>query len=358
MSVYFIFLFVLLAVYLISDRATLDKKKRDRFFCIFFFAGVFLLLALRHPSMGIDLGYNRWYGYLVSFEKLSAMSFGEIFSLEGWQNYERGYIIFNKLVGVFSHNRQFFLAVCAAISLIPVCILICRSSKDPVLSSFIYLGLPVFTLLYSGLRQDIAIGLIIGALYAIQKKKPFPFLLLVLLASCFHKSALIFLVAYPLYYRRINRAVRAATLAILPICYVLRMPLMELLVKLLGRKEDPVDTGALFLFVFFVVLYVLLFLLSDGSEEENGLLNLFFLACIIQAFAGVYSTAMRLGYYFTFPLLLLLPSVFAKEKSEGTRRILRIGGIIAFGAIGLYFLATTDWAMANPYYFFWQTIPT
>jgi hypothetical protein len=133
---------------------------------------------------------------------------------------------------------------------------------------------------------------------------------------------------------------------------------MELLVKLLGRKDDPVDTGALFLFVFFVVLYVLLFLLSDGSEEENGLLNLFFLACIIQAFAGVYSTAMRLGYYFTFPLLLLLPSVFAKEKSEGTRRILRIGGIIAFGAIGLYFLATTDWAMANPYYFFWQTIPT
>lgn len=357
MTVYLVFCLILLGAYAIADRATADKAKRDRFFCIFFFAGVFLLLSLRHPSMGIDLGYDRWYGYLVSFDKLSAMSWKEILALEGWQNYERGYIIFNKLVGMFSHNRQFFLSVCAAISLVPICILICRRSKDPVLSSFIYLSLPVFTLLYSGLRQDIAIGLVIGALYAILKKKPIPFVLLVLLASCFHQSALIFLIAYPIYYLRINRAVRTAALAILPVFYVLRMPLMELLVKILGREEAPVDTGALFLFVFFVVLYILLFLLAGESEEENGLLNLFFLACMIQAFAGVYSTAMRLGYYFTFPLLLLLPSAFSKEESELTRRILRIGGILAFGAIGLYFIATTDWAMANPYYFFWQVIP-
>lgn len=357
MTVYLVFYLLLGGVYAVADHTTLDKTKRDRFFCVVFFAGVFLLLALRHPSMGIDLGYNRWYGYLVSFDKISAMSWKEVLGLEGWQNYERGYILFNKLVGVFSHNRQFFLAVCAAISLVPICILIYRRSKDPVLSSFIYLGLPVFTLLYSGLRQDIAIGLVIGALYAILKKKPIPFVLLVLLASCFHQSALIFLVAYPFYYLRINRAVRVAALAILPVFYMLRMPLMELLVKILGREEAPVDTGALFLFIFFVVLYILLFLLSDESEEENGLLNLFFLACMIQAFAGVYSTAMRLGYYFTFPLLLLLPSVFHREKSEGTRKLLRAVGILAFGAIGLYFIATTDWAMANPYYFFWQTVP-
>ncbi len=357
MSVYFLFGLILLLAYVIADRSTLDKEKRDRFFCVFFFAGVLSLLSLRHPSMGVDLGYNRWYGYLVSFDNLAAMSWKELLAVEGWQNYERGYILFNRLVGVFSTNRQFFLSVCAGVSLFPVGYLIYRRSKDPVLSCFIYLGLPVFTLLYSGLRQDIAIGLIMGALYAIYKKKPIPFLLLVLLAATFHKSALIFLIAYPLYYLRVTRAVRVATLALLPIFYVLRMPLMELLISLLGRQEAPTDTGALFLFIFFVALYVLLFLLSDESEEENGLLNLFFIACLIQAFAGVYSTAMRLGYYFTFPLILLIPSAFAREESLGTRRLLRLGAIVAFGAIGLYFIATTDWAMANPYYFFWQTLP-
>lgn len=357
MSIYFLFCLAILAAYVIAVRATLDKAKRDRFLCILFFAGVFLLLSLRHPSMGVDLGYNRWYGYLVSFEKLSVMSWKEIFSLTEWQNYERGYILFNRLVGVLSKNSQVFLSVCAGISLFPVGFLIYRRSKDPFLSCFIYLGLPVFTLLYSGLRQDIAIGLVMGALYATFKKKPIPFLILVLLAATIHKSAFIFLIAYPLYHLRVNRAVRVATLALLPICYVLRMPAMELFIALLGRGEAPTDTGALFLFLFFVALYVLLFLLSDESKEENGLLNLFFVACLIQAFAGVYSTAMRLGYYFTFPLLLLIPSVLSREKSDTARRLLRLGAIAVFGAIGLYFIATTDWAMANPYYFFWQSLP-
>ena len=260
MTLYLAFCLFLLLVYVVADHATGDKGKRDRFFAVVFFAGVFLLLSLRHPSMGVDLGYNRWYGYLVSFDKLSSMSLREVLALGEWQNYERGYIIFNKLVGMIAQNRQFFLSACAFVALAPICALICRRSKDAVLSCFVYLGLPVFTLLYSGLRQVIAIGIIMGALYAIQKKKPLPFLLLVLLAATFHKSALIFLIAYPLYYLRVNRAMRVAALAVLPICYVLRMPMMELLVKLLGRLDPPQDTGALFLFLFFVVKNSIFFL--------------------------------------------------------------------------------------------------
>lgn len=354
MTVYLVFCLVLLLAYVIADRTTEDKDKRDRFFCIVFFSGIFLLLALRHPSMGIDLGHDRYYGYLPSFDKLAAMSWQEIFTLDEWLNYERGYVLFNKLIGSIFQNRQFFLAAVAFVSLFPVFFIIYRESKDRVLSCFIYLGLPVFCLLYSGLRQNIAIGIVLLSLYCMRKKKPIPFILLVLLASTFHDSALLFLVAYPLYYLRINRAVRTVTLALLPLVYLLRVPLMELVFLVLGRPAAIEDTGAVFLFLLFSVLYVLLFLLSDDSEEHNGLLNLFFVACLIQALAGLYNTATRLGYYFTFPLLFLLPSIFAKEESQSTRTILRVGGVLAFCAIGLYFIATTDWAIANPYYFFWQ----
>lgn len=357
MTVYFVFCLLSFLVYAVANRITLDKGKRDRFFCIFFFVGIFLLLALRHPSMGIDLGHDRYYGYLASFDKLSAMSWQEIFALDEWLNYERGYVIFNKLIGSISQNRQFFLGVVSFISLLPVFFMIYRESKDRVLSCFIYLGLPVFCLLYSGLRQDIAIALVLLSFYCILKKKPIPFLLLVLLASTFHESALLCLVAYPLYYLRVNRAVRTATFALLPLVYLLRIPIMRLVFLVLGIQTTIVDTGALVLFLFFAALYLLLFLLSDDCEEHNGLLNLFFVACLIQALSGVYNTATRLGYYFTFALLFLLPSIFAKEKSENTRRILRVGGILAFCLIGLSFIATTDWAMANPYYFFWQTLP-
>lgn len=144
-----------MATYYESEIGGEEDKDKKRF--LYLAIGLMvLIMGLRAQTMGVDLR-----GYLASFETLNEYSWKEILGLESYLNYERGYIIFNKLVGSIWCNRQFFLFVCAAISIIPVGIVIYKCSPDPLLSIIIYIGLPVFLLNYSGLRQAIAIGILI-----------------------------------------------------------------------------------------------------------------------------------------------------------------------------------------------------
>ena len=61
-----------------------------------------LLLGLRHPSMGHDLRYLDSYGYLGGFQSIAKSAW----TLRDFKNYEVGYILFNKLISVFTTDNQ------------------------------------------------------------------------------------------------------------------------------------------------------------------------------------------------------------------------------------------------------------
>ena len=357
MAEYILLTLSLGAMYLLSPKFTQSDQKRNSFVYICFFVGFYLLLALRHPSMGIDLRYGSYEGYLAGFREISRLSWDEVLSNVPFRNYERGFIIFCKLIGSIWVNEQFFLAVCAAAALIPLAIGIWMISEDRLMSAAIFLGLPIFCLLYSTLRQIIAIGICTLAFACIRKKKPVVFLLCVLLASFFHKTALVFLVAYPLYYLRLTKAMRVVSVILLPTCFFLRENLMLLVTRLLGISIQLDYNGSFMLFFLFSAIYVIGFWLSDDQKpEQNGYLNIFFLACLVQAFSGIYNIATRMGYYFTLALIFFLPSLIGNAKVSNERTAARWTVIAAFTVIGLYFIYITSWSISYPYYFFWETV--
>ncbi len=358
MTPYFLLCASLGAMYLLSPKFTESDRKRNDFVFISFFVGFFLLLALRHPSMGIDLHYGRPEGYLAGFMEISRLSWSDILSNVPFRNYEKGFVIFAKLVSMIWANEQFFLVMCALAALLPMAVALYMASEDKLLSAAIFLGLPIFCLLFSTLRQIIAIGICALAIVAIQKKKPIVFFLSVLAASLFHETALVFLVAYPLYHIRLTKALRAISLIFLPAVFILRENLMLLFTRLLGWTVVLDDNGSFMLFFIFSLIYVIGFFLADDEKPaQNGLLNIFFLACVVQAFSGIYSIATRMGYYFTLALVFLIPSLLGNAKESNERTAARWAAIIAFTAIGLYFIYITSWSMSYPYYFFWQDVP-
>ena len=75
-----------------------SEKNRTKWYVWMAFILLFLLFALRNPNMGVDLGYGNSTGYLASFKQLNSYSWDKIFTLDGYQNYEWGYIIFNKVI--------------------------------------------------------------------------------------------------------------------------------------------------------------------------------------------------------------------------------------------------------------------
>lgn len=355
MLVYFTAYGIISVLTLILTVKNVNKKSINKTVAITSFIIFVLILGLRHPTMGIDLGYGRENGYISSFEKLSKKTWGEIFSLESFYNYEYGYILFNKLVGSIWANTQFFLFICAFVSLVPVFYVIYKNSDNTFMSIVVMLGFPSFLMLFSGLRQAISIGLCVLALKYIQDKKIIKFIITVVVAGLFHSSAYVFLIAYPLYNIKFSSNARWFSVMLLPIIYVLKDMLFAIFSKLFKDNASTEETGALTLFLVFCLVYVFCIILYDGSKKQNGLLNLFFFACCCQACGSVNNLAVRVTYYFMTALIFLLPDTMKKAKIDVKERsLLSIVIYFAFIIFGLYSLYTATWPESYPYYFFWE----
>ena len=333
-----------------------DESKYNKALFVVSSIVVVLILGLRHPSMGNDLRYQSSNGYLGAFDSIVSYPWSKIWNIKVL-NYERGYIIYNKLVGFLGADRQMFLFVTAAVSIVPIMYYLSKNSKNMLLSIIIYLGLPVFLMCFSGLRQSIAIGITSLSMVCIKDKSLVKFVLLVLLASTFHSTAIVFLVAYPLYHIKISNKWDAISIISIPVVYILRVPLFNIISRLLKDNAKMEDTGALTLFIIFALIYVGLVILNKKQNRPGGYINIFYLACLCQAFAGVYYTAMRVGYYFMIALAIGLPEVLQDMKSERDENKsykIAYGVVVALFIIyGLYAIKTSTWAMACPYKFFW-----
>ena len=314
-----------------------------------------LVLGLRHPSMGIDLAYGKWGGYLWSFEMISKYSWHELLQLDGWRNYEWGYIFYNKILSYISTSDQWLLFVSASISLLPLAVLFAKKSRDIAFSYIIYMGLPCFLLPFSGLRQAIAIGICVLATPSICDKNWKRFLIIVLIATLFHSSAVIYLLAYPLYYLRLPKDYQLLMVPLLLVIYMARYPIFSVASKLFKKNAVPDDNGAFALFLVFIMIFIFCQVYCRSDDESSiGFMNIFYFACICQCFGGVYATAMRVGFYFMPSIAVALPNILTTIQNQRDRRLLQYIIFAIFVIYGLYALSVPSWQMSYPYHFFWE----
>ena len=280
--------------------------------------------------------------------------FSEIVSLSSYLNYEKGYVLLNWFLGFWGNDDQVLLVACAILSLFPVAYLFYRESVSLEISYIIYLSLQSFLICFSGLRQGISVGICMIAFLFVQKRGLKTFICLVLLATSFHSSSILFLLAYPLYYVRIKRENRWFSVLILIFAYIFKVPLFGVLSKVLKSNAFVQDTGAITFFVVFCAIYIFCFIFAKDNEKNNGLLNLVFVACFCLVFTGVSSVAMRAGYCFMNILPLILPRAIYDMENKYLKAATLIMVVFSFTIFALNGFYNSTWSMAYPYSFFWN----
>lgn len=365
MTIYILAYVAMLILALYSKKHNISKS----IFFIVIFVMWAAIIGLRHPSMGHDLRYGDSNGYWGMYRVIGKSSWSDVLNKE-YLNYETGYAIFNKLLYTISENAQFLLIVSAIIAMGAVMWLICKYSKSPLLSVIIYLSLPAFLINFSGIRQSIAVAITMYSFRFIKEKKLIPFIVLVIIANRFHSSAIVFLAAYPIYHLKTHKDIlKVGSVLLFPIVYVFRVPLFNIMARLLGENDTATATNAIMLFLFFALIYFFCLLFEDKENKEQiGYRNLFYVACIFQAFSGVSNLAMRVGYYFMIYLALLFPEIIIsqdkqilnlekeniKVKPHSNSTIMYTAVFIFFLCWGIYSISTATWAETNPHSFFWQ----
>src|SRR5690625_6230123 len=85
--------------------------------------------------------------YLKAFNMSKGVSWREIFNLRAHSpifNFERGFIFLTKIISTFTGNYTVYLGIMSLIILVPVFSTLCKNSKLPMLSVFLYIVLNFF----------------------------------------------------------------------------------------------------------------------------------------------------------------------------------------------------------------------
>ena len=221
----------------------LNTGKKNYNVIIFFFL-LFVLLSLRSVDTGIDLSVYKLY-----FTHYGKFSWAAIYENLGD---EIGYYSLNKIINIISgDNFQIMLTVVAFICCFLIGKFYYEESENGMMTILLFLtATSVFDMLFSGLRQAVAISFAVPAYYCVKNKKIWLFLLCVFFASLFHQSATILVLLYPIYHIKLKPVHAAMLLApTAVITYVFRKPIFKFLVPLAGEEYvdkygGTQDTGA------------------------------------------------------------------------------------------------------------------
>ena len=345
-----------LALYVRSKGEKADGKliRNVNLIC---FVCVLILLMFRHKTMGRDLSGVAWIGYLNFFDRVAGQTV--YYALFKALHFEFGFTLFVKLVSVLWQNHQFFIAVTAFVSLAPIAVLIGKKSRDPAFSWIIYTSLMPFFLLYSGLRQGIAIGIAAIAFILAEERKLLLFIITVLVAASFHTSAVLLFLIYPIMNLQVNVKWRAIAVAVLPLLILVCKVMIKLVIFQFPKYAYVLSEngrGSYRYFLMLLAVYFFCCVFTNNSRFQNAYLNLFYIACLFQMLGLFSETAPRAGFYFVLSLAVLLPDVIENIEKRGISVLSYFGAVVCFILLGFYCIYTTDWAMAYPYYWFWETV--
>lgn len=353
MEVYYI-LSILLVVVAFACR----KHNKQQSFLLF---GLLLLvIGFRHQSMGYDLYWKYQGGYLAWFDTISRCDFDEILKYTLLTGYDVGFVLLNRIIGFFSHERQVYLFVCAFISIMPFAYFTSRESKIPLLSIAIFIGLPTFLYLYGTLRQSVATGVLVLALPYLEKRDK-KFFILLAISFLLHAASALFIISYFVYRFNFKLFGKMMTLLVIIVVFISRTVLLERILPYITVGDYGIDKSSSILsFVIFTMIYLwlILFVYDRSSSRIKGYINLFFISCLCLAFQDITPVAARVASFFMFPLMIIIPDYLYRIKVKFLSKLSVSLCFLIFLGYGLYRIDAggSDFAQSSPYHWFWEDL--
>ena len=325
-----------------------DKAKR----LFLFFAGavLFLLFALKSQFVGED----SWVYYGV-WEKFSDASLGFYRSYLETTKMEEGFLFSVWCLSKVFKDAQFIFVITGAFYTFSICRFIYKNSKDVLMSFVMFVALGTYEMMFQVMRQAIAMSICLFAIEFCKKRKLLPFILLIALASSYHRTALIFFVVYFLYNIPANGLSVPLSLAGVAVVVGSSALFANLANEFLERDYVGAVQGGGYvaLAIYCLIILLTLILLRQIGNDKN--ISFFFfvmvvgLAIFIMRYTGV-RIAERASYYFIFGQMVVLPNIIQK-LDKSSRQILKVIVLLLCISLFAYGLRDSD---IVPYKFFWQ----
>lgn len=346
-----IFFTLLILILGLSIRINTPNGKKH---FVFFSALILVLISgLRNMYVGPDDTYN----YYNIFLFCNKSDFPTI--LADTEGGDIGFYILTKLSTYLVGNHfTLYLLLIATLWIVPIAHFINKYSDDALLSFILLLSLGFFDAQMVIIRQSLAISILLFAYSGLREKKLFKFFFFVLLASTFHRTALIFLLALPLGRLKINWfslllysgvVIVGLTIGNSVFQYVeLLSEFDSRFVSYSNRDETLSIAGFVQILLFLVVCMI--YKKPALNKQPSSIIdyNFLFISLAFQGMVTVIAEFFRVSWYFKLYIIFLVP--LAISVAGKNRNSIRLGLILLLLFYYLFMSSGT-----NDYAFFWET---
>ncbi len=352
-----IFIFLVLEIFLLKiffHNKGNNLKNNKRYSIIIGFS-IVVISSLRHYTVGTDTS-----AYISYFNWILKTPISEFIY---WIN-DPGFFFIMKLLSYISSDSRILLIFVAILFGWSTTRFIYRYSSFPEISFLMLLSLNFVSFSMTGLRQTLAISILLFSYDYLINRKYFKVALIIILASFFHQTAFIFLLALGVFFIRKILVQKIFTylfaISIIYLAYFFRNSIINYFITgdfiiESGYVVGQEGSGILTMLIFITILFFSFMHFNLWKKNKQIIfLNYFLILSIIfQMFVPLVSEFFRVSMYFNIFSILLVPAIINNIPYDSGR--MGVYFIISLLFLVVYFGFTVDDGGVVPYLFFWES---
>lgn len=379
MTIYLVTLFGLMLYGGCKNHNTTNRRRKNYTFVAF--ACLALIAMLRSYNVGRDLQSH----YYNTFLRVVNIDWNNLFTL----GYENGYLVFYKLISLFTNNGQWMIAIHALFVIGVTGWFIYRNSENVVMSTFLFITTNTWFMYMNIMRQAMAVCIVLIAL-EIWKRKDWKikryvlYVAIVILAMQFHASAFIAFFMPIFDYLPFKRKHIFISTLVMIASFTLYNQMFKAVSFLQIGKRDYTEfysssgEAINIISLYFVFVYVLIFAIGTLSlvyynkernnqcsglavTDESGFSNSFLLYMVlilaVCRITGLkINITARMTYYFMPFVYVLLPRSINCFQNINNKKIVKLTMYFFMTAafIWLTYSSAASLYGTVPYQFFWE----
>ena len=295
------------------------------------FTYILLLGILRNELLGVDVAnykeyFTSWY-----------TRYDYLYILKHFEQ-DNGYILLNKIVEHCGLDFYMFKCIEYIICFGLFSFIIYKKSKYPALSFLIYLALGFLGINFCLLRQAIAYAICFVSFQFLKQEKIVKFVALVLLATTFHKTAIFFILVYPLT-KDIFKTYLILKKGLLVLAFIgFSAFIIPNLYQFYMNDYSQIAVqgeGISLLIVYMVILFIMSRIKKNENKEKSLNYEASFCSVYFQTGALFFSLFTRITNYYAMLFTIVIPELIEGSKNKKWYFLIFSGG---FSLLYLYTL--------------------
>lgn len=299
-----------------------DAKRRA------IFLGIAFIILAGLSAVRYSVGYDYSYGYAPHYQLVLDNPQWSIKDI----HFEPAYGLLEKATSLLSQNYQMIFVTSSILMIALIMFYYYKASPNATISVFLFLGLCQYYCSLNLIRNTLAAIICMFAFPFLKKKKIIPYILIVLVAATFHKSALLMIAFYFINLIPIKKYTLLVYSVITAFIYLNLEKIMLFVTQYWYSGYRPKDGAPLEIFewpftIFEFLMFLIVLLFSKRLEKKDATnsvyVNYAFFSLFFTLMGTKYFILDRFGLYFVlaYPISFAIILMSLREEWVGWKQL-------------------------------------